>query len=394
MPINLVQSSDTLYVHFPKSNRLLWTTDTDWNKGTLGSDVEVVGTGSSAQIAPKTTLVSGTEIYLNWRLNETTGTTAADSAYYNRPGTLVTPEGYSPAQWVAGKLNNALSNAGEAESSCYVEGGDVAGFEWNEPFSVECWFNQTAGYDVSLIGNYSSGDGKGWSVAIQEGYIRFILHGGGTNYLQTYTTTTVTPGTYQHLVITYDGSGVDAGVKFYLDGVLLTNSVLYDGLAETSIIPATNNFRVGAILDTAWGWIGQLDEVNLYTVVLSQANVDSRYNSGDGTETPLFTQNTYPTTASYTTNIADSARVNQLWDEFNFMRTTPSGTTVTVKCRVSNDANAMGSYGSSLTAGQNLGLTGQFIQFSVDFTGTTTQRAAVDYLSTLFTAETLTDIVP
>lgn len=366
--------------------RLIWDTDTDWNKGTLGADVEVVDSGSSAKIAPKTTIWPGTEIYLIWRFNETSGTTAADSSYYNRPGTLITTEGNQPAQWVAGKLNNAISNPGELEAGDFVEGGDIAGFEWNQPFSVECWFNQAAGFDVTIAGNYNSTDVKGWHLGIQEGYLRMSLVGGAENFIQTYSTSTVTPNTYQHLVVTYDGSGLAAGVKIYLDGILLENSVFMDSLAETSIIPATNNFRVGAVLDVGSGWVGQLDEFNLYTVVLSQANVDFRYNAGDGTETPVFTQPIYPTTAHYETNIADSKIAGQLWGAFNFTRTTPAGTTVVVKVRVADDANNMGSYGSSLAAGVDIALNGQFIQFSVDFTGTTTERALVDYISSLYIA--------
>jgi len=376
-------------------NRLLWDTDVDWNKGTLGTDVEVVNSGSSAQIAPKTTLWPGTEVYLTWHLNETEGTIAADSAYYNRPGTLMTvSEFLNPSLWVAGKLNNAISNPGEYEAVNYIDGGDIAAFEWDDTFSVECWFNHTPGYDVSLASNFSEVDGKGWSAFIQEDTLRLDLNGGGGNYLQVYGGTLVTTNTWQHLVITYDGSGLAAGVKFYLDGTLLVNSVYYDGLVETSIVPATNNFRVMANSRTGWGWIGQIDEFILYTTVLSQANVDFRYNAGDGTQTPVFTQPIYPTTAHYETNPADSKIAGQLWGAFNFTRTTPAGTTVVVKVRVADDANAMGSYGSSLAAGADISLSGQFIQFSVDFTGTATERALVDYISALYVAIPVHSVLP
>jgi len=389
-----INSDGSINLTTLNTNRLFWDTYTDWNKGTLGTDVEVVGTGTTAAIAPKTTLGPGTEVYLSWHLNETEGATAVDSSYYNRPGTLVTPEGYNPAQWATGKLNNAISMPGESESQDYIEGGDIAGFEWNEPFSFECWYSREA-YDITIAGNYSSVDGKGWSIANQEGYFRFALNGGGENYIQVYTTLQYpTSDLWQHLVITYDGSGLATGIKFYIDGVLDTPSVYYDGLAETSIVPATNNFRVGAVIDTGLGWIGQLDEINVYSVVLSQADVDFRYNSGDGTETPVFTQSIYSTTANYETNIADSKIAGQLWGEFNYIRTIPSGTTATVKCRVSDDQNNMGSFGSVLSPGETIGLSGQFIQFSVDFTGTDVLRSLVDYISTIYAAPTVIDVEP
>jgi hypothetical protein len=46
----------------------------------------------------------------------------------------------------------------------------------------------------------------------------------------------------------------------------------------------------------------------------------------------------------------------------------------------------MGSYGSVLTPGIDLDLIGQFIQFSVDFTGTTSVRATVESIGVLYTA--------
>ena len=378
-----------------KLKRLLWDTDTDWDKGTFGSYTERIGAGAAAVVRPKAVVWPGTEVYLNWRLNETEGTVAADSSYYNRPGTLMTvSEFLNPSLWVAGKLNNALSNPGEFEAVNYIDGGDIAAFEYTQPFSIECWFNHTPGYDVALAGNFSDVDGKGWQVFIQEDSLRFDLNGGGGNYLQVYATTLVTTNTWQHLVITYDGSGVAAGVKFYLDGVLLTNSVYNDGLASTSIVPAVNNFRVMANVRTGWGWIGQLDELNIYTVVLSQTDVDFRYNTGTGTETPVFTQNIYPLASSYETNIYDSVIPSQLWGALGLKDSVPVNTSVVIKARASNDVNNMGSYGNSLVVGVNINLTGQYIQFSIDFTGTDVVYSEVDYIAALFVQPDVTTVSP
>jgi len=376
-----------------QKSKAFWDTAADWAKGTLGSNLEIFGTGSVAVLRPNSTTVQGPNIYLNWKFNETTGTTAADSSQYNRPGTLVTFEGYNPSQWVAGKLNNALSNPGEYESNDYVEGGDIAGFEWDTPFSVECWFNQSPGYDSVLAGNFNLTEVKGWHLGVQEGYLRMALVGGSENVIQTYSTTQVTPSTYQHLVVTYDGTGLAAGIKFYLDGLLLTNSAYSDTLAETSIVPATNNFHAMAIPEIG-GWIGQIDEFNLYTKVLSQTEVDTRYNAGSGTEVPLETAEWYKTTAHYETNVFDSGTNSQLYDALGLDYVLPGGTTVVVKARTSNDLDNMGSYGSNLTIGSPLSLTGQFIQFSIDFTGTIAARAVIDSLSLYYTAPAIIPIVP
>lgn len=382
-------------IEFISPKRALWSTDTDWNKGNLGSDIEVNGTGASAVIRPNSYTVYGTNIYLNWKLNETSGTVASDSSQYNRPGTLMTvSEFLNPSQWITGKLNNAISNPGEYEAVNYISGGDIAGFEYTQPFSIECWFNHTPGYDVSLAGNYDSEDGKGWCIYIQEDYLRFDLRGGGDNYVQVYTNEKVTTNTWQHLVITYNGNGAASGVKFYLDGVLLTTNVYYDGLNSTSIIPAVNDFHLMAVMDTGWGWIGQVDEFTLYTKVLTQTDVDTKYNSGNGTETPLETGIHYKIAAHYETNVFDSSIPSLIWGTLGAIESLPSGTTLEIKTRASNNSNSMGSYGLALNVGDSLGVTGQFIQFSVDFTGTTTERSILEYIGALYTAPTIQDIAP
>lgn len=223
--------------------------------------------------------------YVWYHFDEYGGIAVQDSSLHDRDGIITTPVPYSPASFSAGKLNNAFTCPGESESQSFVNCGDIANFEWDEPFSLDCWVNQTPGYDVTVAGKYNATQQKGWFLAIQEGYLLFELIGNRdtSNWLQVYSAIQITQGTFQHIAVTYDGSGVAAGVKFYINGVLITNSVYLDGLAGMSIVPTSTNFCIGAILDAGWGFIGKIDEFAVYEKVLSQTDVDFRYNAGSGT---------------------------------------------------------------------------------------------------------------
>jgi hypothetical protein len=373
--------------------RLVWSTDTDWNKGNLDSNTEVSGTGASTIIRPKSYDVPADFIYLAWNFNELSGPTVIDSSQYGRDGTLVTPEGYQPAQFLTGKLLNAYYNPGEYEAADYIDGGNVAGFEWSQPFSIDCWIKPSPGYGtLTIASKYDTVNNTGWMFQWQDDYLRLDLSGDATYRFQTYADTALSgDGNFHHAVVTYDGSGIAAGVKFYIDGVLVGNSTYYDGLASTTIINS-ENFRVAAM--SGAGWIGGIDAFNIYTKVLSQTEVDTRYNAGTGTESPLALTPWFYTTAHYETNAFDSGVAGQLWKELGVSRTVPSGTTVVVKARAAADDGNMGSYSSALTIGDSLELTGRFIQFSIDFTGTTLERAIVDTLTVLYIAPDIQNMTP
>jgi hypothetical protein len=149
----------------------------------------------------------------------------------------------------------------------------------------------------------------------------------------------------------------------------------------TSITDASNKFYhlpIGS---------GTLDiRVFLYTTNSTYTpyidNFSAQYNKG------------FFTSANYLTNIFDSGIVNQPWNVFDVSKIEPAGTSAVIKVRTSNYLSSMGTYSSALITGQNIGLNGQFIQFSVDFVGTNTARALVDYISVLYTTPLIQDVLP
>ena len=215
--------------------------------------------------------------YAQWHLNELSGTVVDDATVNNRNGTTV-----NGPTWVAGKINNCLNFS--AASLQYVELGAIANFERTQACSYELWFN-TVTVNGQLFSKYTTASPRGLSVDIgNAGVIRFLLASGvaGNNYLYVQTVANSwCDGNWHHLIITYNGTSLAIGVKIYVDGISQSLYVIMDSLIGTVI--SADTFRIARAANATY-FNGKLDEVLIYDKVLSQSEVDFRYNSGNGTE--------------------------------------------------------------------------------------------------------------
>jgi hypothetical protein len=218
-----------------------------------------------------------------YHFNEELGTTVDDSSPYGHDGTLSASEGYGLQTFVPGKLNNALSNAGEGESLAWTDFGNFANFNSTDTFSIDFWVNH-APYDVAIIHQIDNDTGKGWFVFIQSDYLALLMVGdyATEQWLQTYSTAAITTSEYNHIAITYNGNGYSSGVKMYINSGLIENAPYMNGLGVYTST-STASCRVGANLPY-WGSIGQIDELAIYDFVLSQEQINFRYNLSSGTE--------------------------------------------------------------------------------------------------------------
>jgi hypothetical protein len=198
-----------------------------------------------------------------WQFNETSGTTAADSAG-NNPGTLA-----NGASWVSGKIGNAV---GVGNSS--FNGGGTVSFPTNLPstFTLGFWAKAN-GYGNAL------GDG-GQNNNVLFGGENYLVNGfrsgfttsgiftfwttqsGGTLTLADTTTSPV--GTWNQYVVTYQGG----------------SAALYKNCSLVS--QATGTYNAGATsmgIDTGIGGVGQfwgsVDDARIYNSVLSSTAIAS-----------------------------------------------------------------------------------------------------------------------
>ena len=125
----------------------------------------------------------------------------------------------------------------------------------------------------------SSGQ-NGWFVMVEpDGRARFQLRSGAgvqtNSVIDARTTNLVTPNEWTHVVCTYDGSRVQAGVRIYINGVqspltytqgnaITAGSMLNNADVTIGTIPTLNLFSEGDI-----------NSVNLWTKTLTQAEIDA-----------------------------------------------------------------------------------------------------------------------
>ena len=220
--------------------------------------------------------------YAHWHLNETSGTLVSDSSGNGHNGICVNME---DSDWQAGKLNNCLAfNLDVSEADEYVDMGNIANWERTQAFSVECWMNSTqSGENNAMIARYNA-DLVGWLVCDYLGHIALNLVAPSPyGSIFKYTNASFNNGNWHHVVVTYDGTSLAAGVNIYVDGSLQASTVLSDSLSG-SILNSVNLRLASSETVGALRYRGKLDEVLLYEAVLSANEIAYRYNNGNGRE--------------------------------------------------------------------------------------------------------------
>jgi len=218
-----------------------------------------------------------------YHFNETAGTFVDDSSTNFRDGILFPGSG---GGFTPGKLNNAVLFVGDT----YVDGGNIADFEYDQPFSLEAWiFFTNDGYPRTIMSRIDrTAQNRGFSFFTNDGFPTLYLSSDESigKSIYVFGNARVPDATWHHVVATYDGSGLAAGIKLYIDGVSQVVGVTIDALAGGTI-HSNAKFTIGCANAVDLFYFGSIDEVVVYTTVLTQDQIDFRYNAGQGTETMI-----------------------------------------------------------------------------------------------------------
>lgn len=208
-----------------------------------------------------------------WRLNETSGSVAADSSFYGG-----TTGAYGPSVQLGqqGIVGQSIAVTGSQDSTV----GESAPVSSPASFSTEAWFKTGTTTGGKIIGfeNTQTGNGSNYdkqTYMTNDGSLIFGIYNGGFN------TVTSGPGfndnKWHHVVSTQDGSGM----KMYIDGTLIGTSSMSTNQQYTGY------WRLGG--GNLGGWpsqpsnmyfTGQIDEAAVYSTALSQQDVTSHYSLG------------------------------------------------------------------------------------------------------------------
>lgn len=208
---------------------------------------------------------------LYWRLGESSGSTAADTSGNGRAGTY----SGSYTQGAAGLLT------GDSDTAVVFSSGKVAiasasWMDFGTALTAEAWikFNNKTNYR-EFMSRYTNSTTRAWEFRTEQstGKAQFVKIAGGTATATG--TTDLSDDVRHHCVATYDGSNI----KLYVDKVLQAT------VATTGSISGAGEFHVGtrdAALDLTFA--GTVDEVALYSTVLSATRIGAHYD--DGTTAP------------------------------------------------------------------------------------------------------------
>jgi len=218
-----------------------------------------------------------------WQMNDSAAdTTVADSGPNGDNGTA---QRYTSALSTTGKLNNALTFNGISD---YVSLSDFnAPDSATEPMTIAMWvkpanFTATA-YQMLFDKLDCTAPIKGFSLGAWQttGTISFSMR--SNNWLQVHGSSALSNNTWSFVAVTYDGSKSANGVTLYVNGKAETKIVFCDSLTADDI-SNTISAQLGAREGNNYPFSGVMDDVMFYNRALSQQEISSLYNNGEGIE--------------------------------------------------------------------------------------------------------------
>lgn len=222
--------------------------------------------------------------YLYWRLNETSGTTAADATANNRPGTYALTYTQGQTSPITGEADN--------RAVAFSSGVVTQNASQTAPttFSIEAWVRSTSTAGGRIFGFGSNGGTTTSTTDDRHLYLNTagqIVFGVGTAASGANARVLVTSpsaynnGAWHHVVATFTPTGTNR-MRLYVDGTQVATSA-GTAVATTAY---TGFWRGAAENLSEWtgGGTGQvlngsLDELAVYTSVLSAARVTAHYNA-------------------------------------------------------------------------------------------------------------------
>jgi hypothetical protein len=272
------QTSKTLTVH---ESMKLTKKSTMWKKQMLPFAAALVLAGvrtASAVDYPSTILADHPIAY--YRLEETSGTTAADSSASGLfPGTYIV-NGSHPLLGQPGIDTNSITLSVAQASS--VTAGYYAELNQQAPFSFEIWARPVSTDPANFrcpIGNFS-----GWGTATQSGWYVYQSSGSPNTFAFItasgvwITSPTITLLNWYHLVGTYDGTNM----RFYMNGAPVGTNSAAGYVANSVNNSGVNPIALGNRGDSSGygAFDGGLDEFAYYTNALTAAQVLAHYQAG------------------------------------------------------------------------------------------------------------------
>ncbi|MEZ6128255.1 MAG: DUF1553 domain-containing protein [Planctomycetaceae bacterium] len=219
-----------------------------------------------------------TDMAVHVPLDDGTGRDITDLADPNRKGKL-----HGPEKWADGKFGKAF----ECDAANFVDLGNAGDFDGSHGFSYGAWIKpKGAGSGAPIARMNNANAFRGYDLHLSGGVVEpHIIHRWPDDAIKVRTKEKLKPDTWQHVFVTYDGSGSSAGVKIFVDGKPWEWTIEQDGLAGT--IKSKGPFYLGR-RNGGSNYNGLIDEVRVFARTLAESEVAAL--AGNDVITPLLTK--------------------------------------------------------------------------------------------------------
>ncbi|HEY2250097.1 MAG TPA: DUF1553 domain-containing protein, partial [Planctomycetaceae bacterium] len=170
-----------------------------------------------------------------------------------------------PAACKPGKIGQAA----DLDGARFVSAGDVGAFGYLDKFSLAAWIYPAGPRGGTILSRMTDAEhADGYYVVLENGRLQVnLIKRWLDDALRVETEAALTPDTWQHVLVTYDGSRVASGVAVYVNGQPQKLRVVLDLLNQT--FASKEPFRIGGGNGPDGRFRGLIDDVRVYDDVLS-----------------------------------------------------------------------------------------------------------------------------
>jgi Protein of unknown function (DUF1553)/Protein of unknown function (DUF1549)/Concanavalin A-like lectin/glucanases superfamily/Planctomycete cytochrome C len=177
--------------------------------------------------------------------------------------------------WIA---DGKLGPAPELRAGKTFEFGDEANFARNQAFSLSSWVRlDNDGHYGAIMARMDVDKAyKGWDLWVEGRSLGIhLIDSWPDNALKVVTEKPVlNKGSWQHVLVTYDGTGKPSGVKIYIDGKPQKVKVTSDTLKADAVTQSQTPLRIGQ-RSTGQNFEGAVQDARIYSRILDESEANA-----------------------------------------------------------------------------------------------------------------------
>lgn len=228
-----------------------------------------------------------------WKFDECAGSNITDWSGYGNTATLTIGAGGTQASagncstsstaWGNGALGKYSSAMNFDGTDDVVDGGSANIIDDLGPVTYEAWFNANSlgeGGLGRIFEKQSSTTANGYRLQLNSSNsIIFAVDYSGTDIERKTVNSAFSFSTWNHIVVTWDGTSNASNIKMYLNGTEVSYATAINGTGSRNS-DNLQNFRIGNTSDGSRTFDGKIDNVKIYNSILSASQVSSLYAKG------------------------------------------------------------------------------------------------------------------